>query len=188
MKGSLLASACATMLTLESLSDINLVVRGMFTISLMLSMLSVYFTLIQQRELSDLNSAHRIRVWLWNGRWRVPHNHDSLDAVRESSITSRYILSAPFEILRIIIAVFLGAVIAYLALTMERRIQLGTGPGWGNRGVLIAFLVCTAFTLVIFSQALGQKDREMAMCRASEDEGKGVRQVVTTVSPKVDNS
>ena len=40
------------MLTLDSLSDMNLTVCAVFTISLMLSMLCVFFTIIQQLEFS----------------------------------------------------------------------------------------------------------------------------------------
>ena len=168
------------MLTLQSLSDINLTVRAMFTISLMLSMLCVFFTLIQQRELSTPINAQMLRVWLWDGHVRQPSSHHITGSpieprpgklVRESSLTSLYVMTAPFELLRIAISVFLSAVVAYLTLIMQANIKQGTGPVWGNRGLLIAFVVCTAFPLMVFGQSLGQKDREMARCRAAERTG-----------------
>ena len=177
--GSLLASAAATMLTMNSLSDVNLTVRAMFTISLMLSMLTVFFTLVQQRELSTPTSAKLLRLWLWNGRVRIPPTHHisgtPVDfpgrAIRESSMTAHYVIFAPFELLRIAIAVFLAAVVAYLVLVWQANIPLGTGPQWGNRGLLIAFIICTVFPLLMFGQALGQKDKEMAVSRLEERNG-----------------
>lgn len=167
------------MLTLNSLSDVNLTVRAMFTISLMLSMLTVFFTLIQQRELSNPTSAALLRTWLWNGKMRMPPScHISGtpierrgNPIRESSMTAHYIITAPFEILRIAIAVFLAALVAYLVLVWRSNLNLGTGPQWGNRGLLIAFLVCTIFPFLMFGQALGQKDKEMAKSRAAERSG-----------------
>ena len=73
--------------------------------------------------------------------------------------------------LRIAIAVFLAGIVAYLALVTQENIKMGTGPAWGNRGLLIAFVVCTAFPLLMFGHSLGQKDREMAKSRASERDG-----------------
>ena len=178
------------MLTLQSLSDINIIVRGIFTISLVLSMLSVYFTLVQQRELSVPTNARMIRVWLWNGRWRAPPSHHVSStpienpgaAIRESSLTSHYIILAPFEMLRIAVAMFLCAVTTYLALVMAQDIKLGTGPTWSNRGLLIAFVICTAFALMVFGQSLGQKDRETMKCRAAEREQSNLKNFQVVVS------
>lgn len=165
------------MLTLDSLNDVNLTVRGMFTLSLMLSLMSVYFTLVQQRELSLPTSAETLRRWLWNGIIRntsIELSASDLEAgreqdskqIRESSLTSNILLQAPFELLGIAISLFLGALAAYLGLAMCERVRLGTGPSPNNEAVLIAFLICTAFTLSVFGQALGQKDREKERCKS----------------------
>lgn len=171
--GSLLASACATALTLPSLSDVNLTVRTIFTVSLMLSLLAVYFTLVQQRDLTTLTAEH-IRLWLWNGNLRAASSpsSDTEPTVRESSVTSSIILEAPLEILSIAIALFLAGLVAYLSLIMTAKVTLGPGSSWGNMGVLITFVVCTTFPLLMFGQALGQKDTEMAKCRRMQNETK----------------
>ena len=179
--GSLLASACATVLTLPSLSLVNVVVRGTFTVSLMLSLLAVYFTLVQQKSLMSLSAA-TLCLWLWNGRMRtvgarhgVPTEEAPVESrrhlrrVRESSVTSSIILEAPLELLSIAIALFITGLIVYLALGIKEHVQIGTGPEWGNTAVLIAFLTATTFPLVMFGQALGQKDTEMARCIRSEE-------------------
>ncbi|KAK3715961.1 hypothetical protein LTR37_006691 [Vermiconidia calcicola] len=175
--GSLLASAGATMLTLDSLSNVHLVVTAMFMISLMLSMLSVFFTLIQQRELSIATSSDLLRIWCWNGKLRPAtirqHRPGNTIMIRESSLTSLYILTAPFELLIIAVCVFLGAVTAYLALATHTGLKLGTGPSWANFGMLVAFVLCTTFPLMMFGQSLGQKDKEIAKCKKAEQEREG---------------
>lgn len=111
-------------------------------------MLTVFFTLVQQREISTPTSPDMLRMWLWNGNVRAaPSHHVSgtpIDRpgkpIRESSLTAHYVITAPFEILRIAISVFLAAVVAYLVLVWRANINLGTGPQWGNRGLLIAFV------------------------------------------------
>ena len=141
-------------------------------------LLTVFFTLVQQRELSTPTSGSLLRMWLWNGNMRMPPSAymsgTPVDRpgkpVKESSMTAHYIITAPFELLRIAISVFLAAVVAYLILVWQNNITLGTGPQWGNRGLLIAFIVCTVFPLLMFGQSLGQKDKEMMKSRAAERE------------------
>ena len=173
VQGSLLAGACATMVGLDSLSDVNLSVRAIFTISLMLSLVSVYFTLLQQRELSSLANAKTLRDWLWNGRYYVQVSpggdaerlwDDKPARTKQSSLSANILLQAPFELLGIAITLFLGGVAAYLALVMKHRITLGTGGEGSNIAAFVVFVISTTFTLLVFGQALGQKDREKERC------------------------
>ncbi|EME40871.1 hypothetical protein DOTSEDRAFT_27473 [Dothistroma septosporum NZE10] len=127
--GSLLASVCATMLSLDSLSEVNLTVRGLFTVSLMLALLAVYFALIQQRALALSMDADSLRIWLWNGRkYGILNPVDGTEvSIRESSLSANMVLEAPFELLSISITLFLGALAAYLGLAMIQEVNLGTG-------------------------------------------------------------
>lgn len=169
---------------MDGLSEVNLTVRVLFIISLMLSLLAVYFALVQQRELSLGTSAEIVRLWLWNGRTRTTsQSHYSSTAasegpsksedraheervVQESSLASNIILQAPYELLSIAISVFLGGLIAYLASAWVEKVKLGAGPWPTNAGMLIIVSIFTVFTLLMFGQALGQKDKEMARSRA----------------------
>lgn len=168
----MLAAACATMLTLDSLTDVNLTIRAAFTISLMLSLMSVYFTLVQQREFSLPTSAKTLKTWLWYGRTRSTPTASDPEAeppepkreIRESSLTSNILLQSPFELLSIAISLFFGALAGYLGMAMAENVRLGTGPRPNNEAVLVAFLICTFFTLTVFGQALGQKDRQKEHC------------------------
>lgn len=161
--GSLLASICATMLSLDSLNEVNVAVRGFFTVSLMLSLMAVYFALIQQRQLALPTDAETIRRWLWNGKMRQIANGSGF--VRESSLAANFVIQAPFELLGIAISLFLATLATYLGLAMSQDVSFGTGPWPNNRVVLIFFVVCTVFTLAMFGQSLGEKDRELAECK-----------------------
>lgn len=160
------------MLTLDSLVDISITVRAMFTISLMLSMLTVFFTLVQQREMPAPSTAESLRMWLWNGKIRTSTFDSTFESatdqpkthIAESSMTALHVLIAPYELLRISVTVFMAAVIAYFAAAWRANVNLGRGPSFGNRGLLITLVICTIFPLLMFGQALGQKDREMAKC------------------------
>lgn len=151
------------MLSLDSLNEVNVCVRGFFTVSLMLSLMAVYFALIQQRQLALPTDADTIRTWLWNGKMRQAANGAGL--VRESSLAANFVIQAPFELLGIAISLFLATLATYLGLAMSQNVSYGTGPWPNNRVVLIFFVVCTVFTLAMFGQSLGEKDKELAECK-----------------------
>ncbi|KAK4953765.1 hypothetical protein LTR10_008369 [Elasticomyces elasticus] len=148
--GSLLAAACATMLTLDSLFDVNLTVRALFTISLMLSLMSVYFTLVRYASSVVRQVPQRCEIG------------SAMAIIVRENQASKTPREAPFELLSFAISLFMGGVAAYLGLAMRDSVTLGTGPHPNNEDALIAFVVCTAFTLLVYGQALGQKDAERA--------------------------
>lgn len=137
-------------------------------LSLLLSLLSVYFTLLQQRELLAMDSK-TLRLWLWDGSVST----DPIDSTKQiwrSSLSSNITLQAPFELLAISIALFLGALGFYLGLAYASGVHLS--EGWdSNLATMVAFVVTAVFSLSVFGQALGQKDRELAKCKALAKEG-----------------
>ncbi|KAM0719676.1 hypothetical protein Q7P37_003807 [Cladosporium fusiforme] len=161
--GGLLVSGSSAILALESLSEIHYAARALFILSLLLSLLSVYFTLLEQRELLAMDSR-TLRLWLWDGST----GNDPKDSNRQiwrSSLSSNIMLQAPFELLAISIALFLAALGFYLGLAYASRVTLS--KGWdSNLATLIAFVVTAVFSLSVFGQALGQKDKELAKCKA----------------------
>ncbi|KAK6438773.1 hypothetical protein LTR95_005021 [Oleoguttula sp. CCFEE 5521] len=166
--GGLLASASSAILTLPSLDNIHYAARGLFILSLMLSLLSVYFTILQQRVLNN-QDAHALRLWLWDGTiYTLPIDPERV--LRRSSLSSNILLQSPFELLSISIALFLGALGFYLGLAYASKVRLSKGSD-SNIAVLIAFVAATFFALAVFGQSLGQKDREMAKCRQIERDG-----------------
>ena len=162
-QGGLLVSASSAILALESLADIHYAARGLFILSLLLSLLSGYFTLLQQRELVCMDTR-TLRVWLWDGTLAAPPGNNG-QPVWRSSLSSNIMLQASFELLAISIALFLGALGFYLGLAYASRIDLS--KGWdSNLACLVAFVTTAVFSLAFFGQSLGQKDRELARCKA----------------------
>ena len=128
----------------------------------MLSLLSVYFALLLQRELG-MTDAQALRLWLWDGTtYTAPEGHDRV--VRRSSLSSNILLQAPFELLSIAISCFLGGLGFYLGLAYASQVTLSLGSD-SNLGTLLAFVVTTIFSLAVFGQSLGEKDRELASCK-----------------------
>ena len=159
-QGGLLVTASSAILALNSLTEIHYVPRGLFTMSLLLALLSVYFTLLQQREFVAM-SAETFIIWLWDGR-------KSPSGQRRSSLSANIILQAPFELLAISISLFLGALGTYLGLAYTSKIDLS--KGWdSNSGVFISFVAVTGFALFIFGLALGLKDKEMTSHESMEE-------------------
>lgn len=79
-------------------------------------------------------------------------------------------LQAPFELLAIAIALFLGALGFYLGLAYASKVDLS--KGWdSNLACLIAFVTTAVFSLAVFGQTLGQKDKELTRCKALINEG-----------------
>lgn len=161
-QGGLLASASSAILALDSLDQIHYAARALFILSLLLSLLSVYFTLLQQRELVAMDTK-TLRLWLWDGTMG-PHPRDRSRQIRRSSLSSNIMLQAPFELLAISIALFLGALGFYLGLAYASKVYLS--KGWdSNLATLLAFVVTAVFSLSVFGQALGEKDRELEKCK-----------------------
>lgn len=158
-----MVSASSAILALESLADIHYAARGMFILSLLLSLLSVYFTLLQQRELVCMDTK-TLRVWLWDGTLATPPGNNG-QPVWRSSLSSNIMLQSSFELLAIAIALFLGALGFYLGLAYASRVDLS--EGWdSNLACLVAFVTTAVFSLAFFGTSLGQKDRELMRCKA----------------------
>ena len=101
--------------------------------------------------------------------------------IRESSLTSLYILTASFELLIVAVCVFLGGITAYLALATHTGLKLVTGPSWANFGMLVAFVLCATFPLMMFGQSLDQKDKGMPKCKKAEQGREGLKRVEEVV-------
>lgn len=162
MQGGLLVSASAAILALPSLEEIHWFPRFLFFETLMLSLLSVYFALLLQREL-NMTDARALRLWLWDGTTCTSQGSDGR-VLRRSSLSSNILLQAPFELLSISISCFLGGLGFYLGLAYASKVTLSLGSD-SNFGTLLAFVVTTFFSLAVFGQSLGEKDREVVKCK-----------------------
>jgi hypothetical protein len=139
----------------------------LFNLSLVTSLLAVFFTCLQQRSYGFLEGSTALRVWLSNG---TQYTNAEGSPTFRSSIVSHQLLQAPFELLSISITLFLLGIGFYLVSAMTENLKLSSGSVYiGNRGVLIAFVIGTLFGLGLFGQLLGGKDIESEKCRQNAE-------------------
>lgn len=156
--GALIAQSAVTALQLPYLDSLHYTCRGIFTMSLIMSILSVFFACLQQRTFGLASEPSAVREWLWNG---IRYESSQGPSRLQSSMVAHMILSAPFEIISMALTLFMIGLGLYLGLCMTANLPLDTG-GHGNRAVLLAFTIPTFFVLLMFGQLMGTKDLEEA--------------------------
>ncbi|KAJ8114296.1 hypothetical protein OPT61_g3791 [Boeremia exigua] len=159
--GALLASVALQALSLPRLEETHYTARSMIFIALALSMLATFFTCIQQREFSAARDAKSLRAWLSNGTKYLDHKNS---VVYQSSLAAHYLLEAPYEILTLSVAVFMGAIVAYLGSAWVRRIGLGNDQNNGRKlediAVISTFSIATIVAILVFNMLIGSKKLE----------------------------
>lgn len=124
---------------------------------MIISLLATFFACLQQRTYGFIEEPGAIRAWLSNGiRYQNAEGREALQA----SIVSHNLLQAPFELLCISITTFIMGFAVHLGSAYVEKVPLGVEESIGNRGVLIAFCIGTAFALGLLGQVLGGKDVE----------------------------
>lgn len=169
-QGALVAGAAITMMQLPGMQEVTYVARAFFIVALVMALLAAFFTCIQQRTYGFIEEPAAIRAWLTNGARYV--NCEGKE-VYQSSTISHQLLQAPFELLCISFSTFITGIGIYLGSAMTQHINLGSeNEKIGNRAVLIAFMITTAFALGLLGQLLGGTDLENKKCRALTEDFK----------------
>jgi hypothetical protein len=124
--------------------------------SFILSLLSVFFSGLQQSSFGRASETKDVRKWLTSSaRWDPVKMRTHF----ESSTVSHMILQAPFEVVVMSITLFIVGMGTYLGSSWHENLPLVTGSH-GNRAVLIAFIIPTVFVLLMYGHMMGLKDRE----------------------------
>lgn len=169
-QGALVAGAAITMMQLPGMEEVTYVARAFFIVALVMALLAAFFTCIQQRTYGFIEEPAAIRAWLTNG---VRYINCEGKEVYQSSTISHQLLQAPFELLCISFSTFIAGIGVYLGSAMTQHINLGIeSEKIGNRAVLIAFMITTAFALGMLGQLLGGTDLENIKCRALTEDFK----------------
>ncbi|KAK3048530.1 hypothetical protein LTR09_010194 [Extremus antarcticus] len=163
--GALVASCGVTALQLPGLENCHYIARVSFVMSLVMSLMSVFFSGLQQSSFGGQIETKDLRMWLANGTY---WNDRTQTQDLRSSIVAHQILQAPFEVVIMSITLFIVGLGTYLGSSWEHNLPLSAGAE-GNRAVLIAFVVPTIFVLLMYGQLLGLKDREMV--KAADERG-----------------
>lgn len=164
LQGALMAQAAISALSLPHLEQTHWGARMSFTISLVISLLAIFFTCIQHRSLGFLRRPIELRAWLSNG---TRYRNSSNDIVFQSSMVAHQLLHAPYELVGISLTAFIGGLGTYLGSAWLRdveisvRIAAGKSVQVGNLGVLVCYLVGTGFACAMFGFLVGGKSVEM---------------------------
>jgi hypothetical protein len=152
------------------MDGVTYVARGCFSLALIISLLSTFFTCLQQRTYGFVEEPGAIRAWLSNG---VQYYNNEGKKVFQSSSVSHNLLQIPFELLCISITCFLIGYTVYLASSWAEDLPQGLAAEQklGNPGVMIAFAIGTVFALILLGQILGTKDVERNRFLNQDEEG-----------------
>lgn len=150
MEGALVASCGVTALQLPGLENCHYLARVSFVMSLVMSLMSVFFSGLQQSSFGGQIETKDLRMWLANGTY---WNDRTQTQDLRSSIVAHQILQAPFEVVIMSITLFIVGLGTYLGSSWEHNLPLSSGAE-GNRAVLIAFVVPTIFVLLMYGQLL----------------------------------
>jgi hypothetical protein len=150
----LLAQAALSSLSLPKLEETHYSARALLTGSLILGLLSIFFTCVQQRELGRYGRPKEIRAWLSSKK-------EQGDKV-QSSIIAHQLLQAPFEMLGVSVTMFVAGLGIYEGSAFTRKVGLNTTNGVpvSNLGVLVPFVVGTVFGWSVLGFLTGRKEAE----------------------------
>jgi hypothetical protein len=148
-------------LNLPKLEEVHYTARGLLTTSLLTSLLAVYFTCVQQRALTFVQTPLETRLWLTNGI--RDKNTDGQD-VFQSSYSAYQLLELPYELIGISITLFLAGFGTYLGSAFASQVALNVAEwkGEGNVGVLGAYMAVLIAVCTIFGAIVGGKNVEKA--------------------------
>lgn len=164
--GSIVASVAMSGLSLPDLASVHFVVRGAFIISVIMSLLGVFFAIVQQQSLASAADPQDFRIWLTNGRKYVSHHGKE---VYQSSLAGHMTLQAPFEFVAISITAFIFALGLYLTFGWAYKLGESTGVE-PDRAVFLAYLIVGVFAALVFGQVIGIKEWEL---RRRKQKGSG---------------
>lgn len=151
-----MAQTAISALSLPLLVDTHGSARVMFVMSLGLSLLAIFFTCVQQRELGFVRRPSDIRAWLSNG---IRYNAADGSEAFQSSMAAHHLLQSPHEMMGVSITVFIAGLGVYLGSAWARDLNLGVinDVRQGNVAVLGAFIAVMGFASMLFGFLLGQR-------------------------------
>ncbi|KAF2178739.1 hypothetical protein K469DRAFT_675265 [Zopfia rhizophila CBS 207.26] len=158
--GALLAGCAIAALDLPQLEEAHYFSRGLITVSMVISIIAIFFIMVQHRELGFIYKPMELRRWLSNGK---KYRNANGEWVFQSSINVHQLLNVPYEMIAISITLFVAGLGTYLGSAWARNLPMSTSNGIaiGNAGVLAFFLAGTTFSCALFGFLIGSKDMEI---------------------------
>ncbi|KAK3312334.1 hypothetical protein B0H66DRAFT_485609 [Apodospora peruviana] len=185
--GAIVAQIAITALSLVDLSQTHWSARGLFTFSLVSSIIAVYYASRQHRIMGRCLNARQVKAWIENNDDLRPfavlvllfgdERSSQLPRLKKPAASSILTISAPIMLLSTSLNCFLGGFGVYLGLTWTKELDEDANSS-DSRNVFLTYIiglgVCYGiYTFSVLSQG-GQRGDELSLeellCKANEDQ------------------
>ena len=157
IQGAIIAQVAITGLSLPNFSSTHWVARACFLLAVVSGCLSVYYACVFQRLVGKLYTPSRIRNWI-----RLPpsiSNSNCEPDTLSASLTSVFIVSAPFTMVKVSIFAFLLGLGNHQGFIWTRNLDTSAGRG-DSRNAFISLMSETGFCYAFFSVVFAIKNIE----------------------------
>ncbi|KAK4445175.1 hypothetical protein QBC34DRAFT_413654 [Podospora aff. communis PSN243] len=152
--GTIVAQIAITALSLSGLSQAHWAARGLFTFSLVSSIIAVYYASSQHRTIGRCLNASQIRAWIVNNEgWGGVGFYDTrkcMGTVRKPCASSILSISAPVLLLSASLNSFLAGFGVYLGFVWTRNLD-GEATTSDSRGVFLVYVIALGVCYGIYA-------------------------------------
>ncbi|KAG8534062.1 uncharacterized protein KY384_000905 [Bacidia gigantensis] len=184
MKGALIAQIAEIGFSLPNNLDIHWIVRAFFVCGLVMGLLSVYFSVIQQRTLGKLHKPSQVRVWLLanSSTDAIAGGTESESARHEASFATAFLTQLPYTTIEYGVIFLVIGIALYLGLSWQKQIDKQNGED-GDRNVLIMYVAVTGVAILQWAWALYSKSIWMDHNIMPNDHEQGGEQLTHVAHP-----
>jgi hypothetical protein len=158
LQGTIVAQIAITALSLASLDQVHWIARGLFTFSLVSSIMAVYYASDQYRILGRHLRGNDVRTWIRNdkfgenNKWRVTNSKFPLRQLSKflPSPAAVLTISAPNVLLSASLNAFLLGLGVYLGQIWTRHLDEIAGVN-GSRAIFITYAVSVAVCYGVYA-------------------------------------
>lgn len=181
MKSAIISQLSSTTLQIPALSSVNWTAGGFIITALLISVLAVMLSCVQQQALGTLNEAGGVRMWLSNGSASRVGSKDGNDAFfrgqhrdgLETSVASLLLLKLPNTLLLYGVTCFLVGFGLYLGFAWRQGLE-NTPSRDSNFSVMILYIVVGCVTF--FGSGAVVKWKMSEVIRAEKVIGKDIEE------------
>lgn len=139
-QGTIVAQIAITALSLMDLSNTHWAARGLFTFSLVSSIIAVYYAGTQHRVLGRCSSAKQVKAWIENEDDLFANRYPDRIQIRKPAVSSILTISAPVLLLSAALHSFLAGFGVYLGHMWTKGLDEDAGQG-DSRNVFLVYAI-----------------------------------------------
>lgn len=140
------------------------ITRACFLLAVVSGCLSVYYACALQRIIGELYKADLVKDWLRMPALDELGGGGSEHDVQGTSLAAVFIISAPFNMVRVSIFTFVLGLVIYQGFVFTKRLDTSAAPG-DSRSNFIVIIVGTGLCLAFFTFSFSAKDMESTLMK-----------------------